>query len=58
MSGHDFTVVGEEAVSQGLDFWDAPEIKVGDKIEIHIENVDSVDPPTTKDERGDSQPDA
>ena len=57
MSGHDFTVVGEDAVSQGLDFWDAPNVKVGDKIEIQVVDVDSIDPPTTKGERGGGQPD-
>jgi hypothetical protein len=58
MSGHDFTVVGEDAVSNGLDFWDSPDIRVGDKIEIHIVDVDPVDPPTTKGEHGGGQPDA
>lgn len=57
LSGHEFTLLGETAESQSLDFWDAPGIKVGDKIEIQIVNVDSIDPPTTKGEYGGGSPD-
>lgn len=56
LSGHEFTVAGDEASSQGLDFWEAPEVNVGDKIEIHIVDVDSSDPPTTIGERGGCAP--
>ena len=58
LSGQEFTVVGDEAVSHGLDFWDAPDIKVGDKIEIQVVQVDSIDPPTTIGEREGRKPDA